>query len=326
MVGWGFLGAAVGRRLAHDGVYVAGLTRSESPETSRARVEGVGMAIGDAADPSCLAAALVGVDHVVCAAGGLLPPEAQEDPRRDAIATLSPLLALLEALRRRPSIGLTYLSSGGTVYGNPPNPTASETDPVAPVSAYGASRLAAEVYAQTYGRTHGFSVQIIRCANAYGPGQPAERSQGAVAVFLHRVAAGLPIRILGDGAATRDYVFIGDLAFAVSGLVREHREVDIVNVGSGRGCSVLDLIEHVSNAVGRLAVLEFLPGRRHDVRSIVLDITQLRSLMEYNPVSLADGLRLTWRRPLPDLAISDVQPGPTIFADPMSPEHRTAAP
>jgi UDP-glucose 4-epimerase len=326
VVGWGFLGAAVGGRLAEDGLLVVGLTRSEGAATSPGRAQGVPIIIGDAADWACLDDALVDVDHVVCCAGGLLPPEAQDDPQADAFGTLSPLLAVLEALRHRPSVGLTYLSSGGTVYGNPVAAMARETDPVAPISVYGASRLAAELYVQTYGRMHGFPVQIIRCANVYGPGQPAERSQGAVAVFLQRVASGLPVKIIGDGGTIRDYVYVGDLAYAVARLVAEQHDVGIVNVGSGRGCSVLDLVGHVSRAVGRPAVLEFVPARRHDVKAIVLDITKLRGFIDYAPLGVPDGLRLTWPRPVADLACSDEELGSGRSGDPVDPEHGTAAP
>jgi UDP-glucose 4-epimerase len=279
------------------------------------------MVIGDAEDPAVVEDALAGVDHVVCAAGGLLPPEAQERPAADAVATLSPLLSLLEALRERASVGLTYLSSGGTVYGNPLRPTARETDPVAPISAYGVSRAAAEMYVQMYGRTHGFPVQIVRCANVYGPGQPAERSQGAVATFLHRVAAGLPLRIVGDGSAIRDYVYVGDVADAIASLVLGQRDVGIVNVGSGRGHTVLEVVEHVSNTVGRPAVLEFLPARPHDVGAIVLDIAKLTALIDYAPLSLSEGLCRTW--PAPGLEGARVEPGPAVGLEtqPMGLDH-----
>jgi UDP-glucose 4-epimerase len=275
------------------------------------------MVIGDAANSAVLEEALNGVDYVICAAGGLLPPEAQERPAADATATLLPLLSLLEALRKRATVGLTYLSSGGTVYGNPLGLTARETDPVAPISAYGVSRAAAEMYVQMYGRTHGFPVQIVRCANVYGPGQPAERSQGAVAVFLHRVAAGLPLRIVGDGSAVRDYVYVGDVADAIARLVLGQHDTGIVNVGAGRGHTVLEVVEHVSNVVGRPAILEFLPPRPHDVRAIVLDIAKLTALIDYAPLSLSAGLRRSWPPPALEAAAADAVRATDVVADPL---------
>jgi len=294
VVGWGFLGAAVGNRMRDQGMEVTALTRSESTRTHAARLEGIDVDIGDATDPGVLAHSMAGVDHVLCAAGGLLPAEAAEQPHTDARGTLSPLLTILETLRRAPTAGLTYLSSGGTVYGNPPRVPARETDPVQPLSAYGVSRLAGELYAQMYARTYGFPVHICRISNVYGPGQSPERSQGAVAVFLHRVALGLPLQIIGDGSAIRDYIHISDVADAVARIVAEGRDVGVVNIGSGRGSSVLGLARQVGTVIGTTPIIDFMPARSHDVSAIVLDITKLRSLIEYEPMGLHEGLRLTW--------------------------------
>lgn len=295
VVGWGFLGAAVGDQLWADGMAVIGLTRSASPRTREANERGIEIIMGDASDPSIVEGGMADVDHVVFAAGGLLPPMAARRPIDDAVGTLSPLICMLELLRERPSVGLTYLSSGGTVYGNPVRTPTSETDPTLPIGPYGVSRLAAEQYAQMYSRTFGFPLQLVRCANVYGPGQDPNRSQGAVAVFLHRVVAGLPLQIVGDGSAIRDYIHIYDVANAVSSLVASRHDVGVVNLGSGRGHRVLEVAELVSHVVGRPAILEFAPARSTDVAAIVLDVTKLSSVIPFAPMGLRKGLRQMWR-------------------------------
>ena len=294
VVGWGFLGAALGNRIRDEGLEVRVLTRSESTRTHAARLEGMSVMIGDAGDPGFLAESMEGVDHVLCAAGGLLPLAAAAQPLDDVHAALTPLLTILEHLRRRPCASLAFLSSGGTVYGNPTRVPASEGDPLQPISTYGVSRLAGELYAEMYARTCGVPVQIFRLANVYGPGQSSDRSQGAVAVFLHRVAAGLPLRIVGDGSAIRDYVHVADVAEAVTRIIAGDLPVGTVNVGSGCGHSVLSLARQVGEIIGTQPVLDFLPARRHDVDSIVLDIAKLRSFMDYRPIDLHQGLQLTW--------------------------------
>jgi len=294
VIGWGFIGEALGQRLADEGVAVAGLTRSETPRTAAARVRGIRVTIGDATQPAVLADALAGVDHVLYGAGGLLPPSAAERPLDDLRGTLSPVISTLEALRRRPGVGLTYLSSGGTIYGNPVRIPVRETDPVRPISAYGVSRLSGELYAQMYAMTFGVPVQIVRCANVYGPGQKHDRTQGAVAVFLHRIAAGLPITILGDGSAVRDFVFIGDVSRALCRMITDQLDVGVVNIGSGHGHTVTEVVGLVSGVVGRPALIEYQPRRRHDVDAVVLDVSRLRSFLPYAPVKLHDGLRTTW--------------------------------
>jgi len=295
VVGWGFLGAATGTRLFDEGVDVVGLTRSDSPRTQAARVRGIEITIGDATDRDVVEELMEGVGDVVVAAGGLAPPAASVRPHGDLVARLSPLLSVLECLRRGAGVGITCLSSGGAVYGNPERLPVRESDPLRPVSPYGASCLAAEVYARMYGRTHGLRVGIIRCSNVYGPGQALDRNQGAVGVFLDRLSTGLPLRIFGDGSAVRDYVYIDDVAYGVSQVITRRLDVGTVNLGSGRGHPILELVDLASLIVGARPELEFLPARRHDVDSIILDVSKLRSLIDWEPLEIGDGMRRTWR-------------------------------
>ena len=300
VVGWGFLGAAVGTRLFERGAHVCGLTRSESWRVHAARSFGIEVAIGDAGDRLAVGRSMQGIEHVVFVAGGLDPPTAELRPSDDAVQALTPLLCTLDVMRGLGNVSFTYISSGGTVYGNPSNGRATELDPARPISAYGVSRLAGEAYSQMFAATYGVKTQVVRCANAYGPGQSHSRPQGAVAVFLCRVAAGLTIAIAGRGTAVRDYVHIDDVASAVAQLVMDRVDCGVVNLGSGSGCSVIDLLSVVSETVGRSPVVEFLHRRPYDVDTIVLDISKLRSLIPYDPMTLVDGVHRTWAVINPD--------------------------
>ncbi|MGA7988906.1 MAG: NAD-dependent epimerase/dehydratase family protein [Candidatus Dormiibacterota bacterium] len=296
VVGWGFLGAAIGMSLSDHGVDVCGLTRSETSRTHAAHLRGIHISIGDAGNQKTIESSMRGVDHVVYVAGGLDPPSAALRPLEDAVGTLSPLLATLETTRSFDHVSLTYISSGGAVYGNPIHTLATEADIPRPVSSYGVSRFAGEVYSQMYAATFGITAQIVRCANVYGPGQSHARPQGAVAVFLHRIAAGLTISVVGNGRSVRDYVYIADVTTALARLVLDRVDCGVVNLGSGVGHTVTELLAVVSNTVGRAPVVEFAPRRSHDVDAIVLDISKLRSLIPYEPTALEDGVRATWER------------------------------
>jgi UDP-glucose 4-epimerase len=295
VIGWGFIGANLGRRLLAEGVEVTVLTRSETARTAQGRLNGCRMRVGDAGEAGVFEEMIGGVDHVLLVGGGLLPPLAATHAAEDAAGVLRPLLAVLEALRQDARIGLTYVSSGGTVYGNPTELPVLETAPLRPVSPYGASRLTAETYIGTYARTFGIQTRIVRCANVYGPGQQHDRGQGAVAVFLHRVANGMPVTIIGDGSAERDYVYIDDVADAITRLIVGMVDSGVVNVGSGQGHSVTGVLDIVSRVVGRPARIESQPARPHDVGSIVLDISKLQSLIDFVPISFKAGVLRTWR-------------------------------
>jgi UDP-glucose 4-epimerase len=294
VIGWGFLGAAIGHGLLDDGAHVSGLTRSESSRTAAARMQGIPLTIGDAGDKDTVESAMRDVDHVIYVAGGLNPPTAAQRPVEDAAGTLSPLLCTLERLRHVPDVSFTYISSGGAIYGNPETTVATETDSPRPVSSYGVSRLAGELYTQVYAASFGVSTRVIRCSNVYGPGQSPSSLQGAVAVFLHRVARDLTVAIVGDGTSVRDYVHIDDVTAAISQLVVGRVDCGIVNLGSGSGHSTLELLGIVGATVGRVPVIEYVPRRPHDVDAIVLDITKLRSLIPFESMTLRDGVRSTW--------------------------------
>jgi len=293
IVGWGFLGAAIGRRLAADGVGVTGLTRSASWRTDTARLAGSRIVVADVRDPDVLEDALADVDHVVFCAGGVTPPSAAADPPQAAAAMLPPLLAINEALSKRPHVALTYLSSGGAVYGDPDRLPVDETEPPLPISPYGALHLSAEMCAQAYARRFGTPTNILRCANVYGPGQAYDRDQGVIAIFLDRITRGLPITVFGDGSALRDYVLVDDVASAVARIVEDRIDVGTVNVGSGQGHTVLEVVDAISHAIGKSPIVDPRPRRGFDVRSVVLDITRLSSLIPYAPTNFHRGLDMT---------------------------------
>jgi UDP-glucose 4-epimerase len=295
VIGWGFLGAAIGQRLIADGRSVTGLTRSPTWRTDAGGRAGAHIIIGDAGDADLLEHALSDIDHVVFAVGGHSPPTAAAQPSVAAMAMLLPLLGVIEALRERPHVGLTYMSSGGAVYGNAPRLPVTEDDAALPISPYGASHLSAETYAGMASRRSGSLLQIARCSNVYGPHQAHEGDQGAVAIFLHRINQGQPIKVFGDGSALRDYVFVEDVAGVVSRLVTHRIETGIVNVGSGVGMSVLDVARTISDAIGKEARIDHRPERSYDVRDIVLDITRLRSFLPYAPTDFRSGLAVTAR-------------------------------
>jgi UDP-glucose 4-epimerase len=293
IVGWGFLGAAIGNRLLADGLGVTGLTRSDTWRTETARRAGARIVVGDAPRPDALEDALRDVDHVVFCAGGVTPPAAAADPSKAAMAMLLPLLAVSEALSKRAHIALTYLSSGGTVYGDPDRLPVDETEPALPISPYGALHLSAETCAQAYARRFGTPLNILRCANVYGPGQAYDRDQGVIAIFLDRISRGLPVSIFGDGLALRDYVLVDDVASVVARVVEDRIDAEIVNVGSGQGRTVLEIVDAISSSIGTPAIVDHIPRRGFDVRSVVLDITRLSSLMSYAPTDFRRGLDIT---------------------------------
>jgi UDP-glucose 4-epimerase len=135
------------------------------------------------------------------------------------------------------------------------------------------------------------SCRILRCANVYGEHQPLNRGQGAVGVFVDLIARGKTVEVYGDGSVVRDFVYVGDLVDAVAQLRGRHDAPTLINVGSGTGTSIRDLIAMIEAATGRRAITCFSPSRSFDVREITLDISRLKKLIRFEPVPLAHGVR-----------------------------------
>ncbi len=296
VVGCGFIGSHVVTELARQGTRAAVLTRSQprAPEVLAAIDEG-DLHLGDAADPAVLAAALEGIERVAYCAGGLLPVAAERDPERDRKLTLEPLRSLLQALRERPGVRFAYVSSGGTVYGNPARLPAHEDDPMAPISAYGVLHLACEEEVERERSEHGLRSRILRCATVYGEHQQPDRGQGVIVTFLSRIERGAEIELFGDGATIRDYIYAGDVARAMIALLASDEPAPVVNVGAGTGTSLIDVLRMAERVVGREAIIERRGERGFEVHQIVLDTARLHELVELQITPLEEGIQLTHR-------------------------------
>jgi UDP-glucose 4-epimerase len=284
----GFLGSAIAAELARGDFELRTLSRSNS-----ALPRPWNLIVGDASDRGLLLRACDGVDHIVYAAGGSLPAESEADPLTDLERSLRPLMNAIGACARF-GCGLTILSSGGTVYGQTAASLVSERHPTNPVSAYGMRNLVAEKYVLMQAENLGFPARILRIGNAYGSGQPLRRSQGIVAALLRCLARDEPFSVFGDGQTVRDYVNVADIASAAVHLLRGPPRPRVVNVGTGLGHSVLDLISICNAVTGRQLNVRFEQARNFDVGRNVLDIGVLCRLIDYHPTPLESGIARLW--------------------------------
>jgi UDP-glucose 4-epimerase len=295
VVGGGFLGSHVAGALAGHGHPTTVLTRTPPTPMTEARIGDAAVRIGDAADTNVFTDSLEGANHVVWCAGGLLPADSNEHPAADVASALLPLLSALDILRHRRGVGITFFSSGGTVYGNPRSLPVNESHPTRPLTSYGVTKVAAEQYLSLYGEVYGVPHVVLRCGNVYGEGQPTDRSQGLIAAALECTRIGRPLAVYGDGLSVRDFVFIDDVVGVVAALLGRSDPPPVLNVGSGGGASVANVLALVERVTGETLELQWRPVRPGDVRQIVLDISRLRSVLpDYEPTSLVDGVALMW--------------------------------
>jgi UDP-glucose 4-epimerase len=289
VIGCGFIGSNVVEELAGTGRGPVVLTRSTPEPEVAERIAPTDLIVGSAAEESVVERALDDVGHVIFSAGGLLPAASEENPELDAQLTLGPVRTVLAALRERPGVGLTYLSSGGTVYGEPEKIPVPEDAPTSAFGAYGRLHLECEGEVLAASREHGLQARILRCATVYGEHQHPNRGQGAVVTFLHRIENDEPIDLYGGGATIRDYVYAGDVAKAAITLIGRDGPT-VINVGSGNGTSLIDLLGMVERQVGREAQVRQHEERGFEVHQIVLDTTLLHQTVDLEITDLPAGI------------------------------------
>jgi UDP-glucose 4-epimerase len=235
-------------------------------------------------------------DIVFYLAWKTLPETSIVNPARDIGINLIPSLNLISVCAKA-SIKLIFTSSGGAVYGANNQPYISETHETAPISPYGIEKLMVEKYLYMYRYLYGLDYVAIRPSTPFGPGQDFLGKQGAVAVFLYRVAKGLPVTLWGDGSTVRDYFYISDLSDAMIKCADYSAQDDkrIFNVGGGTGVSLIQLLGWIEEIVGKKAVIDQYPPRKFDPKTIVLDTTLIHKELGWEPkVSLPEGLNKTW--------------------------------
>lgn len=288
--GGGFLGAHLCAGLRRLGHSVRVFERIPAPAGSAA----IEWMVGEFTRAEQIDAAVAGCDVVFHLVSTTLPKTSNDDPAYDVHSNIEGSLALLDAARRHRVAKVVFVSSGGTVYGIPQSVPIEEDHPTNPICSYGISKLAIEKYLHLYRILHGLDYCVLRLANPYGELQRPDRTQGAVAAFLNRVANGMPIEIWGDGSVVRDYVYVGDVVDAMTAAAFTVAPSRLYNIGSGRGTSLLELIAAIAAVTDSNPSIEFRPGRPFDVPTSVLDIARANAELGWHPrVSLIEGLRRT---------------------------------
>jgi UDP-glucose 4-epimerase len=297
--GCGFIGRHVALKLARLGHRVVLADRvvppCEFPGDVRERITWTPFDLAATALESLVEGATT-IHHF---AWSTIPATANADPPGDLSANVLPTVALLDAIKNstnRPR--LVFISSGGTVYGKLRHVPVREDHPLAPLTAYGASKATVELYLGHYRALYGLDCRVARLANPYGAGQDLARGQGAATTFLHQALTGRTIDIWGDGEVVRDYIHISD---AAAGLVAvaSAPQTDgpwIFNIASGQGVSLNGIVAELEARLGRTLDVRHESGRPFDVPISVLDVTLARIVLGWSPrLSFQEGLARTLR-------------------------------
>lgn len=222
-----------------------------------------------------------------------VPKSSNDDPIADVTGNIIGTLKFLEAARKK-NVRIVFASSGGTVYGRINTDSIDEEHPTNPLCSYGITKLAIEKYLLLYRELHGIRSVVLRIANPYGEGQQPDSIQGAVAVFMGRVLRGHTIDIWGDGSVIRDYIYIQDVVRAIMAASEYGGRLNVFNVGSGVGVSLLELLGMIEQVTAKKADIIFHSSRSFDVPRNVLNIAKAQKELIWTPqVPMIDGLKKT---------------------------------
>jgi CDP-paratose 2-epimerase len=280
--------------------YVAGLANVEAYDLS-------------ILDHSSLADLVEGATGVVHAAGQTAVTASVDDPRTDFMVNAVGTVNVLEAVRTAAADASLVFCSTNKVYGDNVNalpirrvgqryvfdeawaagvPETLSID-YCKHSPYGASKTAADLYVQEYGRMYGLRTTVFRMSCIYGPRQWGVTDQGWLAWFGRALLSDAPITIYGDGKQTRDLLHVVDLVSAIDAALASDSHGEVFNVGGGPSfsSSLLEAIDVLEGLTGRSAQIRFGDWRPSDQRIYVSDIRKASSLLGWQPtISPKDGL------------------------------------
>jgi UDP-glucose 4-epimerase len=221
-------------------------------------------------------------------------------PMFDAHVNILGALNLCEAALAAGTRKVVFAGSGGTLYGIPESLPVREGHAQRPLSPYGVSKKAAGDYLHYYREVHGLEYTELALGNVYGPRQDPNGEAGVVAIFAGLLLEGRQPTIYGDGAQTRDYVYVDDV---VDAFVRatERGGGLLMNIGTGVETSVLDLYASMAALTGFRGDARFAPARTGELERSALDPGRAAIHLGWKPWTALDeglGLTLDWFRHL----------------------------
>lgn len=295
--GAGFIGHHLANQLLRMGHTVRVLDDLSSGDHTRLE-PGVNFTRGDIEDKPKVWRLLNKVDCVYHLAARVSVPESVLFPREYNKSNVSGTVAVLEAMRDA-GVKRVVLASSGAVYGEHNVGKVHEALVPNPTSPYAVSKLAAEGYVYTIGSLWEIETVVLRVFNAYGPGQAIPPAHPPVVPqFVRQILGGGSLVIYGNGDQVRDYVYVDDVVRAlIAAATAEGINHQIINVGTGVGTSVHELVKIMERVTSRKARTIVNPSVSAGVSSLVADISRAQTLLNYEPqIDLAKGLALLIER------------------------------
>lgn len=259
---------------------------------------------GDINDAEAVDALAAEVDAIVNFAAESHVDRSIESPDAFIQTDVHGTFVLLEAARRHRHRRYLQVSTD-EVYGDVPDGSSSETDPLRPRSPYSASKASADLLVRAYYTTYGLHTNITRASNNFGPYQYPEK---LIPLFVTNALDGEPLPLYGDGLQIRDWLYVDDHCDAILTVLARGEPGEIYNVGGGNELTNLELTRRILRLLDRpMSLVRSIADRPGHDRRYSVDCKRIRTL-DWEPAhSFEDALAATvawyrerddWWRPL----------------------------
>ncbi len=295
--GAGFIGSHLVERLVRDGHMVRVLDNlCTGRRENLAHLQGdYEWLEGDVRDYAAVEQAVAGVEVVFHQAALASVPLSIERPREVHDVCVTGTLNVLDAARRQGVRRVVYAASSSAYGDRPEMPKREEHVPQA-LSPYAASKLAGELYCESFAHSYDLETVRLRYFNVFGPRQdPNSPYSAVIPLFVTALLTGVTPRIFGDGSQSRDFVYVGNVVQAnLLAATAPHASGHVYNVASGERVGVAEMLKKICDLLEVPFMPEFLPPRAGDVLHSWADLTATRRDLGYSPqVNFDTGLRET---------------------------------
>jgi UDP-glucose 4-epimerase len=214
------------------------------------------------------------------------------NPTRDITSRVAGHFRLIDGLLNRQSdTRFIFLSSGGAVYGSGNSGCTPEDTALQPSTEYGLEKALIEKHL-FYAANQGLQSTTLRVANIYGLGQPIIPGFGVIPALLHSLEKGEPFQLYGSVDNKRDYIHAEDVTAALVAAIKHGKGLGPVNIGTGVGTSVRELISLVEKIAFRTIAIEQLYVDRAEPEFVCLNTERAKQELNWSPkVELEDGVR-----------------------------------
>jgi len=261
-----------------------------SADIMKQSFEGINHKVVDITNLHNVENAISGCDVVINLAAHHLTKSFSEIHRTIEINLIG-LVNILEAARKQDTKKVIF-TSASSLLGNTVNDSVKETDFPKPTTPYGALKLTGEHLLNIYHTTYGLDFTVFRFFNIYGPYQKA----GIIPAVYERLTNNKPIQVFGNGKQIRDYVFVPDVTeFFVDSILKNVANNEIVNMGSGSGSTIMDVIKTASTILNIEPIIEFQDPQPGEIANFVANTSHLQSVFGKIPnTPLHEGMKKTF--------------------------------